>query len=234
MKRYFWLCFAILFCAFAGFAQDTVSAAPARAATVRFELTWKEQNPPHYAITIDSAGRATYSSEPTVGEDGGTAPEPYAVEWTATEATRSKVFESVQKLNYLQGQFESRAKVAHTGSKTLSYKDASHDTSTRYNYSENPQVKELTQIFQSIATTAEMARKLIHDARFDKLGVDADLKALQEEQSEGNAVEIIAAQAILQKIAEDPNMMRMSQQRAKAILRAAGVGRSEATSSAEK
>ena len=133
----------------------------------------------------------------------------------------------MQKLNYLQGHFESRQR---------SHKPAARHSATRTRRTTLPpattirrtlRVEELTQIFQSIATTAEMARKLIHDARFNKLGVDADLKALQEEQREGNAVEIIAAQAILQKIAEDPNMMRMSQQRAKAILRAAGVGRPE-------
>ena len=201
---------------------------------MRFELSWKVQNPPHYSVTLDSAGHATYRSEPAVGTDGGTAPEPYVVEWTATETTRTKVFESAQKLNYLQGSFESHAKVAQTGEKTLSYKDGSHDNSARYNYSENPQIKELTQLFQAIATTTEMARKLTHDARFDKLGVDADLKALQDEQREGNAIEIVAAQDILQKIAEDPNMMRMSQQRAKAILHAAGVSLSEAASRAEK
>lgn len=233
MTRSFACCLAMILLAIPGVAQDAPANAPATGATVRFELEWKEQNPPHYAITLDSAGHAQYSSEPTVGADGGTAPDPYVVEWAATEATRTKVFDGVQRLGYLQGQFESRAKVAKTGDKTLTFKDASHNNSVHYNYSENPQIKELTQMFQAIATTAEITRKLTHDARFDKLGVDADLKALQDEQREGTAIEIVAAQAILQKIADDPNMMRISQQRAKAILRTAGVSPSQTTSTAE-
>jgi uncharacterized protein (UPF0147 family) len=60
------------------------------------------------------------------------------------------------------------------------------------------------------------------------------LKSLQDEQREGNAIEFAAVQEILQKIADDPNMMRMSQQRAKAILRAAGLSPPPAATSAEK
>jgi hypothetical protein len=233
IKRSYLLISAVLLCALAALAQDPVPS-KAGASVVRFSLEWKIQNPPHYLIRIDSNGPATYDSQPTADADGASAPDPYHAEWTASEVTRSKVFDDLQKLNYLQGHYESKAKVAQTGTKTLSYKDASHDTSATYNYSENPLIRDLTQMFQSIATTAEMGRKLEHDARFNKLGIDADLKSLQDEQRDGNAIELAAVQEILQKIADDPNMMRMSQQRAKAILRAAGLSPTPAATSAEK
>ena len=191
---------------------------------VQFVFDWRAQNPPRYSVAIASDGRATYRSEPGADPNGGSAPEPYLLEWTATDATRDKVFDSAKKLNYFHGKFESNAKVAQTGVKTLTFKDSSHDNSTSYNYSENPLVRDLTHIFQSISTTAEIGRKLTHDLRFDKLGIDADLKVLQEQQHQNDALEIVSIAPVLQRIAGDSSMLRMSQQRAREILRAAGLG----------
>jgi hypothetical protein len=226
MKRTCVLLFAIFLFALKLTAQEPALAQPPEKQAipvVRFIFDWRIQNPPRYSIAVDSAGRATYKSEPAVDPNGGSAPEPYLVEWTAAEPTRAKIFDSAKKLNFFDGNFESKAKVAVTGLKTLMYKDLSRDNSTSYNYSTNPTVAELTHLFQSIATTAEMGRKLAHDVRFDKLGVDADLKALQEQQKHGDALEIEAIASTLQKIANDSSMFRMSQQRAKQILRGAGL-----------
>jgi hypothetical protein len=191
---------------------------------VQFVLDWRAQNPPRYSVAVASDGRATYRSEPAADPNGGTVPDPYLVEWTVTEPTRTKIFEYIEKLNYFQNaNFESKLRVARTGLKTLTYRDQTRDNSVTYNYSENPAVRDLTHIFQSIAATAELGRKLTHDLRYDKLGVDADLKALQEQHKVGDAIEFGSIAPILQRIVDDPNMMRMSQQRAKDLLRTSGV-----------
>ncbi|ABF42618.1 hypothetical protein Acid345_3617 [Candidatus Koribacter versatilis Ellin345] len=227
MKRTTLVLSILLFVSLAAGAQEPApSLPPAKAGTaaVQFVFDWSVQNPPRYEISVDSTGRATYHCEPAADEKGGSAPDAYSVEWTASEATRTKIFDAAEKLDYFKdGNYDTKAKVAKTGVKTLTYKDGSRDSSTRYNYSENPLVRDLTHIFQSIATTAEMGRKLRHDFRFDKLGVEADLKALQEEQKQGNALEFGSIAPILQKIIDDPNMMRMSQQRAKDMLRVAAL-----------
>jgi hypothetical protein len=197
---------------------------------VEFVLDWSAQNPPRYSIAVDAIGRATYRCEPAPGNQGADAPDPYVVEWTITEGTRGKIFEAAEKLKYFQdAQFESKAKIAKTGVKTLTYKDSSRNFSASYNYSENPLVRDLTHLFQSIASTAEMGRKLEHDLRYDKLGVDADLKALQEQQKQGDAIEFGSVAPLLQKIAGNASMMRMSQQRAKEILHMAGISTEETT-----
>lgn len=227
MKRTIALLSAILFLSLASVAAQEPAQAqpPGKPGTpvVQFLFDWRVQNPPRYSIAIDSAGRATYHSEPTADPNGGTAPDPYQVEWTVSETTRTKVFDAAQQLNFFQGKFEAKAKVAQTGIKTLTYKDSSRDNSTTYNYSENPLVRDLTHIFQSIAATAEMGRKLTHDLRYNKLGVDSDLKALEEEQKDGGAIELLAIAPVLQQIANDSAMFRMSQQRAKVILKTAGI-----------
>ncbi len=232
MKRTIIL-FSILLCGVcAAHGQELAQAQPPEKSgtpVVRFNFVWGVQNPPRYSVTIDSAGHATYQSNPAADPNGGVAPEPYFVEWTATDATRQKIFDSVRKLNYLHGNFASHAKVAQTGSKTLTYKDPSYDNSATYNYSENPLIRELTQTFEAISTTAEMGRKLAHDVRYDKLGIDADLKALREQQRQGDAIEMVCIAPILQQIANDSSMLRIAQQVAKEILLSAGLGANLAT-----
>ena len=221
------------------FPWFTVAQEPAQAQppgkpgipVVQFVFDWQAQNPPRYSVAIASDGRATYRSEPGADPNGGSAPEPYLLEWTASAAIRDKVFEGARKLDYFHGKYESNAKVAQTGLKTLTYKDSSHDNSASYNYSENALIRELTHLFQSISTTAEIGRKLTYDVRFDKLGIDADLKVLLEQQKQGDALEIVSIAPLLQRIAGDASMLRMSQQRAREILRTAGLSATSTTES---
>ncbi len=231
MKRTILPLLIVLFLSFALGAQEPVQAsAKPGSPVVGFLFDWSVQNPPRYAITVDSTGRAVYRCEPSVDTNGGSAPDPYSVEWSVSDATRSKLFESAEKLDYFKGgAYDTKAKIAKTGVKTLTYKDGNRDFSASYNYSENPLVRDLTRIFQSIATTAEMGRKLEHDLRYDKLGIDADLKSLQEQQKMGDAIEFGSIAPVLQQIANNPNMMRMSQQRAREMLHAAGLPNSQTT-----
>jgi hypothetical protein len=234
MKRTIAVLSILFFLVIAAWAQEPAQAQPPGKSgipVVQFIFDWRVQNPPRYSVAIDNTGRATYRSEPSADPNGGSAPDPYQVEWTVSEATRTKVFDAARQLDYFQGKFEAKAKVAQTGMKTLTYKDSSRDNSTSYNYSENPLVRDLTRIFQAIAATAEMGRKLTHDVRYNKLGVDSDLKALEEEQKSGGAIEVLSIAPVLQQIAKDGAMFRMSQQRAKSILKAAGIP--EAASSSE-
>ncbi len=236
MKRTLLLILAVLG-AWTSLAQERPHAElpgkPPITPVVHFIFDWRAQNPPRYDVAIDSIGSATYQSEPQADPNGGSAPEPYFIKWTASHDTCDKIFDAARKLNYFNGKFESNAKVALTGLKTLTYKDLTHDSSTSYNYSENPLIRELTHIFQSIATTTEMGRKLAHDIRYDKLGIDADLKVLQQQQRQGDAIEIAAIAPVLQQIAGNPAMFRMSQQRARELLRSAGIRETSSESSTQ-
>ena len=231
MKRTIFLLSLIILLTCSLFCQDSAQAERPPTATeiasanavVQFLFDWNVQNPPRYSVAIDSTGRATYHSEPAADRNGGAAPEPYQLEWTASESIRSKVFEAARKANYFEGNFEAKVKVAQTGTKTLTYKEQSRTHTASYNYSENASIRELTQIFQAIGTTADAGRRLAHDLRYDKLSIDRDLKDLQASQKQGSALEIAAVSPVLQQIAEDASVMRMSQQRARQILSAAGI-----------
>jgi len=146
-----------------------------------------------------------------------------------TDANRQKIFDLAKKLDYFQGNFEAKQKnIAKTGQKTLGYHGrdggGGHaiEHSSTYNYSPNSDVQELTRIFQAIATTLDYGRKLAFKYRFDKLGLDAELKDLQDMQASHYIEELQAIDPVLQKIADDPNMMHINRVTAKQLLKSTG------------
>ncbi len=203
---------------------------------VSFELVRPEVQPPHYAIAVESTGRAAYRSEPATNaaDDKTTsAEEPYMVEFTMSDPTRSRIFELAKQANMFKGNFDyTKTRIANTGAKTLAYSEGRLQTplqipvkgvhtQTTYNWSENPAIQELTKIFEGIQTTLEFGRRLEFDRRFDKLGLDAELKKLQELQKGGQVEEVQAIAPVLTKISDDVSVMHIARKRAREILNTA-------------
>jgi hypothetical protein len=138
-----------------------------------------------------------------------------------SNANRQKTFELAQKLNFFHGDLDSHLKhIAQTGKKTLQYQSAQVQGSASYNYSQNPDVQQLTSLFQGIALTVDMGRQLAFQYRFDKLGMDKLLRQLEDLEANHNVEELEIIAPMLHKIADDPNLMNISRQSAKHLLRA--------------
>ena len=196
--------------------QASTPAAPQ--ASVRFVFDWPQGVPwASYTVTVLSDGKATFNGTPHA--DGTNDTDPYPLDFTMTAANREKIVELAQKLNYFQGDLDSHLKhVAQTGKKTLQYDSAQVKGSATYNWSQNPDVQQLTRIFDGIATTIEFGRKLAFQYRFDKLGMDDQLKQLESAQADHNVEELQIIQPILHKIWKDPNLMNISRESAHRLL----------------
>jgi len=189
---------------------------------IAFKFDWDQGRPwLKYTITVDDAGSTSFKgvANPIDNGDG----DDYLLDFTMSGANRDKIFELAKQADYFQGTLESKAKnIAKTGQKTLEYHGRSgggvSNTSATYNYSSNKDVQQLTQIFQSVATTIDMGRRLAFDYRFDKLGLDARLRSLQELQASHFVNELQAIEPILKKIAADPNVMHVSRVAAKQLI----------------
>jgi hypothetical protein len=195
-------------------------AAPAAAQpTVTFSFDWSQGIPwRKYSITVRAGGNTHFQGTPAPDADGGDT-DLFQQDFVMSEANRSKIFDLAKKLNYFQGDFDSHLKrIAQTGSKTLEYTSATIHGSTHYNWSRNADVQELTRLFLAIAHTLDCGRKLAFDHRFDKLGIDAQLKDLQQLQADHYAEELNAIAPILRKIADDPDMMNISREAAQRLL----------------
>ena len=222
-----------LVCTLGATAQVVHQVTPVETPTgsyVTFKFDWDQGRPwLRYSIAVDDAGNAHFEGVGNPIESGDS--DAFSEDFTMTDINRRKIFDLAKKLDYFQGNFEAKQKnIAKTGQKTLGYHGRAADGaqtiehSTTYNYSTNPDVQELTRLFQAIATTVDYGRKLAFKYRFDKLGMDAQLKALQDMQASHYVEELQAIEPILRKIADDPDMMHINRVTARQLLKSTGTG----------
>lgn len=183
---------------------------------VTFELNWRQADPQWYRISVASTGDASYESQPrTEGTETG---DPFMLKFIASEPTRTKIFQLARQLDYFKGKFETKHNVAQTGTKTLTYRDYKFDNRTTLNYSDNPQMNDLINLFQRISTTFEASRRLDYDLRFDHLGLDRDLKNLEELDQRNLLAELQVISPTLESIANNQSVMNIARQRARRLL----------------
>ncbi len=188
--------------------------------TVTYLFSWTQGVPwTSYSIAVKSDGKTHFSGVPHPdSQDADT--DPYELDFTMWESDRQKIFDLAQKLNYFQGNYESRLKhIAQTGSKTLEYRSPSARGSSTFNYSQDPDVQALNKIFMGIATSVDYGRKLAFQYRFDKLGMDQRLKELQELANSHEVEELHIIAPILRRIANDPNLMNISRKTAEHLIK---------------
>jgi hypothetical protein len=133
--------------------------------------------------------------------------------------TRAKIFALAAKAGYFQKGVPSNHKgMAFTGQKTLSYKDARHNSEATFNYSEVPAVQELTSLLQSLSATLEFGHRLQYDRRYQKLALDEELKRMEDLARSNELVEVTALQPILDQIIADPSVINVTRARAQRLL----------------
>jgi len=192
-------------------------------ATVTYTFDWPSIQPHHYSIAVDSTGRAAYESLTAEGTAAQSVEgEPYNVKFTVSEATRNRIFELAKQLNYFNGNFDfKKHKVAMSGTKTLAFADADKHFQTTYNWSENPAIQELTDLFSGISNTEESGQRLEQLRRFDKLGLNQELQRMEDLSKTHGLAEVQSIAPILQELASDPAIMNIARQRAQRLLRLA-------------
>jgi hypothetical protein len=183
---------------------------------VSFSLELPGSVPPYYSISVESTGKAAYRSSPVPGDMEG---DPYIMKFVISQPARTRIFELAKKLHDFKGDYEyHKGRLANTGIKTLYYTDEKTNNSTTYNYSSNQQIQELTHIFQGISTTLEFGRRLQYYYDHQKLGLDDELKRMDQMANDGELDELQAVSSILQKIASDPQVMHIDQEHARRLL----------------
>jgi hypothetical protein len=194
------------------------AAAPAQA-SVEFGFDWSQGVPwQKYTIDVAADGKAHFEGTPHPDETNDT--DVFQQDFTVSDANRLKVFTLAQKLHYFRGDFDSHLKhIAQTGTKTLQYRSPEINSSTSFNWSKDPDIEELTHYFQGIATTIDLGRALAFQYRFDKLGMDQRMKELEDLEASHSVEELAIIAPILQKIADDPNLMNISRESAQRLLR---------------
>jgi hypothetical protein len=179
---------------------------------------------PKYRLTIREDGTAVYEGEalPLVSSRYASAPLPtqhFRSDVNVSAATVARVLRLAQGTNRFNVTCASKAKnIADTGNKTLTYSGRDGQGSCTYNYTENKDVAQLTEIFQSIAETMDEGRRLDYLHRYDRLGLDAAITFLAQELAAGHALEVGTIAESLRSIATDAEVMERVRNRANTLL----------------
>jgi hypothetical protein len=183
--------------------------------TVTFSLDFPTSDPEHYSISVQSDGRAKYECTGRISKDSDEN-ETYQTDFTFSDVNRVRIFDLAAQTHYFAGKIDSgNKKLAFTGAKKLIYKDGQHSSSADYNFSFQPQVQQLTTLFQSVAATLEFGRRLAYLHRYQKLALDDELKRMETQARSGDLMELGAVKPILQEIYDDSSVMNVV--RAKAL-----------------
>lgn len=186
---------------------------------VSFDFLLEGSAPPHYSITVAPDGQATYRSDEPPGTAGATPQQPYLREFLVSGSTRARIFDLAAALQCFHGQFEYRGgRVANMGAKTLKCTYADRESKTTYNYSTNPRLQELTTLFQNISNTMEHGRRLDYFQRYEKLGLEAELKFMEEQEKNKLLAELQAVAPQLERILNDGSILNVTRHRAEHLL----------------
>ena len=190
--------------------------------TVRFEQFWEPATPQDFIIIVTNLGVARYSSRnPTHPETQGANPTlpDYHIEFNLSPASQTRIFKLASQANYFDGDFDfKKHPVAATGTKTLTYADPIRHSETTYNWSENTAIDQLTRLFEGISSTLEHGRRLEFLHRYDKLGLEDELKGMEEAAQNHDLAELQAIRPTLETVAGDSSVLNIARQRARRLL----------------
>ncbi|HEY2499735.1 MAG TPA: hypothetical protein VGK24_21960 [Candidatus Angelobacter sp.] len=205
-----------------------------RIPTIAYDRLWDAYTPQNVNIVVEAMGSTHYLSRnplkppnqahnPFNPPDQAVSDPDFTLEFTMSAANRNKIFRLAQQANYFNGDFAfKKHTVASSGKKTLTYADEARHFETTYDYSENKAIEEITNLFQGISNTIEHGRKLQFLHRFDKLGLEAELKDMESAMEGHNLRELQVIAPTLESIAKDAAVLNIARQRAKRLLAKAG------------
>lgn len=194
-----------------------VAALAADNGTVKFSLDFPSSDPEHYSISVQSDGSAAYECMGKISDDSNDT-QSYQAEFKFSDANRARIFDLAAQAHYFSGKLDSGKKLAFTGTKKLAYKDSQHDSEQTYNFSSSPPVQQLTALFQSVSATLEFGRRLEYFHRYQKLGLDDELKRMEDQAKQGDLAEVQAVKPILRAIYDDQSVINVVRARAQRIM----------------
>jgi hypothetical protein len=134
----------------------------------------------------------------------------------------AQVFTLAQQHNWFNENCESRAKVAFQGWKKISYSGPEGQGSCTFNYSQDKQIQELGESIIGVAETLHEGAKLELLLVHDRLGLDREMEYITDGTKEGRLREIVVIRDILQRLAQDDELLERVRKRARNLLAKSG------------
>jgi len=185
------------------------SASPAR---FTFIKVFPGSVPEYTALTVSEAGEAHY-------EGRALHEQAEAEAFLLPAAMVARLFTLVAELNYFrQLTLESSRRIASLGEKTFRYQKGEAQFEVRFNYTENSTAVTLLDLCERIARGRYLIAQLQFKLKYDRLGVLSALREFEHSLNSGELIYLEQFGPVLTRIANDPNVLRLAQTRAKALL----------------
>jgi hypothetical protein len=167
--------------------------------------------PPYFQVTLDQNGDAEYREAPDEDDP---------LKFHLTEAETHEVFGLAEKLDDFKHPLESPLKVAFMGAKTFRYENGDRKSEVKFNFSEDPSARELTDWFERMAESAQHRIELERTAKYDRLGVLKALLLLESAMDRKRLVGLDQYLPMLDRIAKNESYMHTARARAAEIAEA--------------
>jgi len=214
-----WLALAALLTALAPPARG--QAGPAANAVIVTDFSNPGLAPSHWVLTLHRDGNGHFDSE------RGDPPPGRVPEMDAPGVNREihlsaefaeHVFQVAQRHNWFNEDCESHLKVAFQGWKKLSYSGPDGHGSCIFNYSRDKEMQELGDSLVGVAETLLEGARLEMLLQHDPLGLDKEMEYITDAVKDARLRQIGAIREILERLANDPEVLDRVRKRARALL----------------
>jgi hypothetical protein len=137
---------------------------------------------------------------------------------TVSEQFAEHVFQMSQDESVRKGDCESHMKVAFQGWKKITYSAPDGQWSCEFNYSRDKEVQALGESLQAVAGTILEGARLEMLLQHDRLGLDKEMEFIQDGANDGRLAQICAIKEILERLADDPEVLDRVRKRARTLL----------------
>lgn len=193
-------------------APSPVAAENPAAARLTYSRVLKGSIPEIITIIVNAEGEGTY--------DGRSLSEPPRFRpMKISPSTLQRLFSLAAQLNNFQSiDLESHKNVANLGLKTLTYEKDGQKYSAEFNYTVRREARELTDLFEKIASVEGHIETLEYAIKYDHLSLPRELLRIQIDLKNQALAEPELLVPALKEIERNPRFLHLAKVRAQDIL----------------
>lgn len=177
-----------------------------------FSRTLQGSSPECIALSIDSNGKGTYDSH-NLKDPPSPRPLQISPETTAHIFSLAESLDDFRRVN-----LESHRHVANMGLKEFTYQSGAEIHRVQFNFTENRDAQQLTEILDKISNVEEMINQLEYGMKYDHLSLPQLLAQIENGMDDHDYMEPALMIPTLEKISADSRYLHLAQTRAQDIV----------------
>lgn len=214
-----------LFAAAAPAPRAMGQVAPEARAVIVTDFSNPQVSPSHWTLVLHRDGSGHFHSErgkPPASALEVIDPPDVDRQIQVSAEFAERVFQSAQNHHWFNEDCEGHLKVAFQGWKKLSYSGPEGNGTCTFNYSKDKEIQALGDTLVGVAETLREGARLEMLLQHDPLGLDQEMEYLYEAAKDGRVRQIGVISEILERLADDQDVLERVRKRARVLLKQAG------------